>query len=235
MDDGLIESFVGQAMLMLERAADPGRAPEMAAYMKTKMPFWGVQTKERDRIVRALKRAHPIEDAETYEGVVRALWQGTKREDKYIAVRVARAYPRFVSAEMLKLYEELVREGAWWDFVDEIAIHLVGGVIEESPNDTLAMMDQWLHDDDMWIRRTALLCQLKRKERTDDERLFAYCAARMREDEFFIRKAIGWALREYSKTAPQSVAAFVNARRGDLSGLSFREATKVLRKRGWTF
>jgi 3-methyladenine DNA glycosylase AlkD len=232
MDEELIEALVEDAERLLSAAADPSKAPEMAAYMKTEMPFWGVQAKARDAIVARLKRDHPITDGDTYEGAVRALWAGERREDRYVAVRLARAHARFVTLERLGLYEELVREGAWWDFVDEIAINLVGALARSHPGEVLPIMDAWVEDDFMWIRRAGLLSQLKSKAATDADRLFAHCDALLGEEEFFIRKAIGWALREYSRTAPDDVADYLTRRKSRLSGLSYREGARLLKKAG---
>ena len=126
----------------------------------------------------------------------------------------------------------MIREGAWWDFVDAIAAHLVGEAVIKDPHRGFALMDQWIDDPDMWIRRSAIICQLTLKERTDQERLFDYCRSRCHESEFFIRKAIGWALRQHSYIAPQAVKGFLLANRERLSGLSYREGAKRLIKQG---
>jgi 3-methyladenine DNA glycosylase AlkD len=122
----------------------------------------------------------------------------------------------------------MIVEGAWWDFVDDIAIRLVGMVLLDDRERMHPKLDRWIDDPNMWIRRTAILSQIKHRDRTDQDQLFGYCLKRADEKEFFIRKAIGWALREYAKTEPDAVREFALNHRDQLSGLSFREATKHL-------
>ncbi|MFP4600367.1 MAG: DNA alkylation repair protein [Persicimonas sp.] len=213
---------------MLAERADAEKAAKMAEYMKTEMPFYGVQAKPRDEIVRAVGRDIALDSREDYQALVLALWQQPHREENNIAIRLARRFSAFINFESLSLYERLIREGAWWDFVDEIAGHLVGRVLAKAPDKTWPVLDRWVEDDDMWIRRTALLAQKRQKDKTDQDRLFRYCLACADEDEFFIRKAIGWALREYSYVAPDAVRGFVDDHRDRFSGLTIREATKRL-------
>ncbi|MCA9557277.1 MAG: DNA alkylation repair protein [Myxococcales bacterium] len=223
MADPLLDFVVSR----LQAQADPERAPAMAAYMKTDMPFFGVAATPRRKVGRASVRAFAPADRADYEAKVACLWGHTHRETKYVAVQFA-AQKRFVDAASLPLYRRLVVEGAWWDFVDEIAAHLVGGALAEAPDVVFPVLDRWIEDDVMWLRRTAILAQLRMGERTDAARLFRYCRARMHETEFFVRKAIGWALRQYASVDPEAVRAFVEAEKGSLSGLSYREATKHL-------
>lgn len=204
----------------------------MAAYMKTEMPFYGVQSGDRKVIARELRQRFPIDDRDAYEASVRELWGLEHREEKYLAIAVARSAKAYVDPESLPLYEHMIREGAWWDFVDEIAVHLVGKVLLAHPEQTWPLIHQWIDDDDMWIRRTAILCQNRHKADTDSEALFDFCARRAHESEFFIRKAIGWALREYSYTEPEAVRGFIEEHREQLSGLSIREGSKVLVRKG---
>ncbi len=216
----------------LETAADPAKAGPMAAYMKTSMPFFGVQKPERVRIVReALRRFRPA-SRRSYEASVRALWSRPHREEKYAAIAVAIGVDELVAPASLGLYERLIRAGAWWDFVDDVAIRLVGRVLREHRESTKPLMEAWIDDDDMWIRRSALISQITHEDDTDHRTLFRHCRRRASETEFFIRKAIGWALRDYSYAAPDRVAAFLIANRERLSGLSFREGAKALRRVG---
>ena len=213
---------------LLAGRADPEKAEKMASYMKTEMPFYGVQASPRDEIIREVKAQIEVENHEDYKALVLALWNRPHREEKYIAVRLARRFSEFIDTRSLPLYEKLVREGAWWDFVDEIAGHLVGGVLDTEPEKTWPVLDEWIEDDLLWIRRTALLAQKRRKERTDEERLFRYCLACADDEEFFIRKAIGWALREYSYIDPDGVRQFLDDHKDRFSALTIREASKRL-------
>ena len=219
-----------QSRLAPLACAENARA--MAAYMKSEMPFYGVKTPDRRPISREAVRRFPPEDRQAYERGVLALWRLPHREEKYAAIAYARGFRAHIGLASLPLYERFVREGRWWDFIDEIAAHLVGKVLLDHRDDVRPLMDRWVADDDMWIRRTAILSQLRHKQRTDAERLFAYCLARAHEKEFFIRKAIGWALREYSYAAPEAVRDFIVAHRDELSPLSVREGAKRLAREG---
>ena len=210
----------------LAAVADPSKANGMQAYMKTDMPFYGVQKPGREVILRELVAIFSPDDREEYEELVLSLWGLPHREEKYLALGVARHFGEFVTPSSLLLYRRLIVEGAWWDFVDEVATKLIRRLVVEHPDRTWPLVDEWIDDDDIWLRRTAILCQIGAKERTDAERLFDFCARRAFEKEFFIRKAIGWALREHARTDPEAVAHFVTEYRHQLSGVSYREATK---------
>ena len=212
----------------LAGVGDPQRAADMARYMKTDMPFYGVPRPERTKIYREMRRRFPIGSRAEYLAAVQALWAMPHREEKYCAIRLAVDHPRYVTIGTVPLYRQMIIGGGWWDFVDDIAARLVGKVLLDDRTRMQPKLDRWIDDPNMWIRRTAILSQLKHKAATDQDQLFAYCLKRADEKEFFIRKAIGWALREYAKTEPDGVRAFALEHRQRLSGLSFREATKHL-------
>jgi 3-methyladenine DNA glycosylase AlkD len=225
---GRSDDIVQFVQSSLKRMADPAKAPAMAAYMKTEQPFYGVQTPDRTPVARELKaRFAPRDHREYLEGVL-ALWRLPHREERYLAIAHARAHREHITMQSIPLYERMVREGAWWDFVDEIAAHLVGTVLLADRSRMRGRIERWVDDKDMWIRRTALLAHLRHKNETDREQLFDHCLRRAAVKEFFIRKAIGWALREYAKTNPAAVRGFVKAHRNELSPLSVAEASKHL-------
>jgi 3-methyladenine DNA glycosylase AlkD len=209
-------------------AADPDKAGAMAAYLKTDMPFYGVQKAGRVPILRAVKDHFPPLNRDDYRTAVLALWAQPHREEKYLAIGYARIFPRFVTLSNVPLYRRMIVEGAWWDLVDGIATNLVGDVLLNQREAMTPKNRAWIDDRDMWLRRTAIICQIGHKDATDADLLFEACERRMAETEFFIRKAIGWALRDYARTAPESVRRFVIEYRDQMSGLSYREATKHL-------
>lgn len=210
----------------LTEAANPEKADGMQAYMKTDMPFYGVQKPGRVKIMREIKTRFPPQDRDEYEALALALWGLPHREEKYLAQGVAVTFKQFMVPESLGMYKQFIVEGAWWDFVDETATHMIRELLLNDPAETWPTVDRWIDDEDMWLRRTAIICQVGAKEQTDAVRLFRFCESRMHEKEFFIPKAIGWALREYAKTDARAVAEFAKTHRSELSGLSFREATK---------
>lgn len=198
----------------------------MQAYMKTDMPFYGVQKPGRVAIFGHLRSTFGPPSREEYEVLATSLWELPHREEKYLAQAVAAGFRRFIVPDSIPLYRRFIVEGAWWDFVDETATHMIRPLVIDYPAETWSVVDRWIDDDDMWLRRTAILCQVGAKDRTEVDRLFRFCSSRAHETEFFIRKAIGWALRDYARTDPEAVAGFVTEHRQQLSGLSFREATK---------
>jgi 3-methyladenine DNA glycosylase AlkD len=217
----------------LRAAADPAKAGPMAAYLKTDMPFYGVQKGERIPIYREMKKRFAPATRKEYEEVVLALWGLPHREEKYTAIEYANQSKKYITPGSLSLFERLIREGAWWDLVDGVAIHMVGQILLHNREKIRPVMEAWVEDEDMWIRRTALIAHIGHKEETDEAQLFDHCLRRSSEKEFFIRKAIGWTLREYSYTAPSAVKDFLISNRETLSGLSFREGSKQLVRAGF--
>jgi 3-methyladenine DNA glycosylase AlkD len=224
------DNFIEYARNELAKNHDGRKAREMAAYMKTDMPFYGVSAPMRDEIMREALRRHPIASINDLERVASSFWSLPHREEKAIATRLLHVRKKWISLDLLPLYERMIREGAWWDLVDEIATHVMGALWLAHPEIIAPLMDRWIEDEDLWIRRTAIIGQLKNKKRTDETRLFAYCRRCAPETDFFIRKAIGWALREYSKTSPDAVSDFIDSDGDRLSPLSLREAKKYLPK-----
>ena len=216
----------------LRRLADPAKAPAMAAYMKTAQAFYGVPSPQRATIFSEMRRRFAPADQKSYARNVLALWKLPHREERYSAIAYARQYPQFVTPASMPLYERMIREGAWWDFVDEIAVNLTGTVLLKYRDESRVTVERWIDDRDMWIRRTALISHLKHKAETDADQLFDHCLRRAHETEFFIRKAIGWALREYSKTEPRAVKSFLTKNRKRLSNLSYAEGSKHLARAG---
>ncbi len=225
VDVEMLVEFVADRLV---EAADPNKAGPMAAYLKTDMPFYGVQKAGRVPVLRDAVKQFPPTDRSDYRGAVLALWNQPHREEKYLAIGYARSFPQFVTLSSVPLYRRMIVEGAWWDLVDETAIHLVGDVLRRQRDRMTPKVETWIDDRDMWLRRTSILAQIGHKDATDARLLFDACERRMHETEFFIRKAIGWALRDYAKTNPDAVTAFVVEHRDELSGLSYREATKHL-------
>ena len=223
-----VRAAVAFAAEGLAAVADPGAAAAMARYMKTDMPFYGVKTPERRPIAAELARRWVPATHGEYEALVIGLWRQPHREEKYLAIGLAERHKRFITVEAVSLYRRLIVEGAWWDLVDGVAADLVGRVLLEHRTEITPIIRSWLDDEDVWLRRSAIISQLQHKASTDAALLFECCARRADEKEFFIRKAIGWALRQYARTDPGAVRRFV-AERGDrLSGLSRREAMRHL-------
>lgn len=200
--------------------ADAKRAAPMRAYMREQFPFLGLMRKTRDELDKTIDVDEDVLD------VARACWSLPEREYQYFGMKLLRKHAKKLDASAIELLKELITTKSWWDTVDELAINVVGPMVTSHP--TLKQtMDAWSRSEDLWLARTAILHQNKYRTRTDAARLFRYCAARAGEKDFFMRKAIGWALREYSATAPAAVRAFV-AEHPELSPLSVREALRKI-------
>jgi 3-methyladenine DNA glycosylase AlkD len=217
----------------LMTAGDAARASAQQAYMKSSMPYAGVPMSNVRSIARDVLGALALDEADAWADTIRAIWRGAQvREERYAAIVLARL-PRHRAHRTpaaLPLYEELIVTGAWWDFVDEIAVHLVGELLSAHPKPVTKTLTVWSRDDDLWKRRTAIIAQLGFKDATDADSLFRWIEPSLASKEFFLRKAIGWALREYSKTAPDVVRRYVAEHADELSPLSRREALKVLER-----
>lgn len=226
------QDLVGFVARELRACADARKAAGMAAYMKTDMPHYGVQKPDRVPVVREAIKRFGATGRTALERRVRALWKQPHREEKYVAIQMAVCQPELITSKSLPFYRRLIVEGAWWDFVDDVAIRLVGAALLRERAVVRPVLDTWLDGPDLWLRRTVIISQIKHKEQTDWRQLFADCLRRAHEREFFVAKAIGWALREYSKTAPERVSKFLLRHRDQLAPLSFREGSKVLVRAG---
>lgn len=226
------KALVRHVQTRLGDLADTEKAVEMAAYMKTEMPFYGVQKPDRLPIIRELRDNFAPSSQDEYEAAVLALWKLKHREEKYMAINYAGLFKPFVTPDSMPLYERLIREGQWWDFVDSISSDMLGRVLLNYPDKARPIIERYSDDEDFWIRRAALLAHLPHKKQTSHKHLFAYCKKMAHEKEFFIRKAIGWILREYSKSEPERVLKFMRENKSKLSPLTLREGAKHLAKHG---
>jgi 3-methyladenine DNA glycosylase AlkD len=227
--------LVNELRKTLQSCADPVKAGPMQAYMKSPMPFLGIQTPRLRTACRTVFARFPLESPAAWQAVLEVLWRSAQyREERYAAIELAgyKAYRHFETMASFPLYEEMITTGAWWDYVDPIAAHRVGALLYLYPSRMKIQMRLWARDDNIWKRRTAILCQLTFKHETDVKLLYECIEPSLREREFFLRKAIGWALRQYARVDPEEVIRYVKAHRKDLSLLSQREALKAVLKAG---
>jgi len=218
----------------LEAVAEPARAPAMQAYMKSAMPYLGVATVPRRAALKPILAPLAWSDAAVWRTDVLDLWRHAEfREERYAALELCalKAARPFQRIDALPMYEEMIVTGAWWDHVDEIAGHRLWDLLR---NDRAAMTTQmrgWSTDPNMWKRRASIICQLPAKRETDLDLLYACIEPSIGSTEFFLRKGIGWALRQYAWTDPDEIARYVAANESRLSGLTKREALKNAGKR----
>lgn len=216
----------------LRTGADPERAVGQQRYMKSAMPFLGLTSPDRRRLVGPVIADPALRCAgrPAFEGAVRALWDRAEfREERYAALDLIRhrAYRSWRDPDLMPLVEHLVVTGAWWDLVDETS-SVVGEVLRIDPEGEGLRMRDWSERQSLWLRRAAITSQLKHRDHTDTDLLEAVIEPNLDDHEFFVRKAIGWALRQYARTDPVWVQAFVDRHTHRISGLSRREALKHL-------
>lgn len=229
-------AYVDDLRQLLESAADPVQAPQMSKYMRHRFEYLGLKTPVRRKLASAIIRELASDpDITVAMEVVDDLWAQPEREFQYVGVDlVAKMKDRF-TAEHFHWLAGLVVKKSWWDTVDALAV-VIGHVALDRPT-LWEQIELWSHDTGlidtdsesaMWLARCSILQQMRYRERTDEDVLFERCTRRSADSDFFIRKAIGWALREYAKTEPNSVWRYVEDHRRQLSNLSVREATKHL-------
>ena len=208
----------------LRGSADPGRAPQMQAYMKSAMPYLGVAVPVVRKLTAVALQPYPLSVADLRDTAAE-FWQSAEfREERYAAIGLTRSALARGSLDMLELLREMMVGGAWWDFVDEIS-HSIGDLLLAHPAVMGETLRRWSTDEVFWLRRSAIIAQLGHKARTDTDLLMAVIEPNLGEREFFIRKAIGWALRDYSRVDPEWVLDFVD-RHDSISPLSRREAIR---------
>ncbi|MDR1432466.1 MAG: DNA alkylation repair protein [Propionibacteriaceae bacterium] len=218
-----MDEFVTELRAALGAHGDPKRAAGQQAYMKSLLPYRGLAMPTVRKIVRESVKRRPL-DLEAVARISRKLWDEAEyREERYVSIELTALPPGSGKLELVALHEYRARTGAWWDFVDSIA-HQIAALHDAHPAQTAQIVRGWSQADTFWLRRLAIISQLGRKERTDTALLGEVIGRNAGDKEFFIRKAIGWALREYARTDPDWVRDFTGA--AHLSPLSRREALK---------
>jgi 3-methyladenine DNA glycosylase AlkD len=207
----------------LRKASNEEEAKGMRRYMREQFDFFGIKAPHRREITAPLFLASPPKDAAELETIVRELWQQPFREVQYAACDYLYQYRSMLAARHLAFLRHLIITRSWWDTVDSLATRSLGDLTLRY-SQVRSSMDKWVRDPNLWIRRSALLYQLKFRDLTDWPRLRQYCEVTSKEEDFFIRKAIGWSLREYAKVNSAEVKRFVSAT--DFSSLTVREALK---------
>jgi 3-methyladenine DNA glycosylase AlkD len=213
---------------LFEMHANPERAIKMRAYMKDQFDYLGLPSPLRKDLAKQFYSEYGYPAAEQLESVVIACWHFPQREYKYFAMELMVRMRKKAGHDAIHLYEDLITDGCWWDTIDGIAPSLVGYHFLQYPEERITYINKWIESDNIWLQRSCILFQLKYKSDTDTRLLSSIILKLKDSKEFFIRKAIGWILREYSKTDPGFVVRFIQS--NELSGLSHREAVKWLER-----
>lgn len=202
----------------------------MKKYMKNQFEFYGIKSPIRKELSKPFLKKENLPQIEEINEIIKEFWNEPQRELQYFGMELLSKYSKLLPNDVFHLFEFMITTKSWWDSIDYIAAILVGNHFKLHPELKDSIGVEWNNSDNMWLNRTSILFQLKYKSLTDEKMLFQFILKHASSTQFFHRKAIGWALREYSKTNPKSVINFVIENENKLSGLSKREALKVINK-----
>jgi len=220
-----MHKYVRSLKELFEKNANPADAAPMKKYMREQFEYLGIKTPERKALHKDFIKEHGLPPLKDLDRIVRDLWSLPQREFQYTAVGLLSKMEKQLEADFMPTIEFLITHKSWWDTVDSLAGDIVGAQFKRHTKAGEKYLKKWRKSDNFWLRRTTLLFQLGYKTETDFELLCEIIEENLGSDEFFINKAIGWALRQYAWTEPKKVRAYVKATDG-LSPLSRREALK---------
>ena len=221
-----MNTYINTLQLAFKASANPKIAQGQQAYMKNKFAFFGIKTPERRQIQQPFLVKNYLPPKKELNQLLTTLWNKNKREYQYFAQELVFKYANDFEQKDIELLEFMIVNKSWWDTVDFIATKLVGNYFKQFPKERDATIEQWLASDNIWLQRTTLLFQLKYKDGLDTVLLANSINTLLGSKEFFINKAIGWILREYSKTNPAWVIDFAN--KTALSNLSRKEGFRLI-------
>ena len=222
-----MHNYIKQLVEIFQQNANPKNAEPMSKYMKNLFPYLGIKTPERRELLKHFFKEHGFPEISDLKQIITDLWELPEREFQYCAVGLLNKFKEKLDKDIIDLYEYLITTKSWWDTVDGIAIWLVGSLFKKYPEMIKHYTEKWLNSGNIWLQRTVILFQLNYKDKTDEMLLGTSIMKLAGSKEFFIQKAIGLALREYSKTDAQAVINFV--KNNELAPLSKREALKWLK------
>jgi len=205
--------------------ANPAQAVPMKRYMRDQFEYLGIKTPQREALANKFIKENGLPPIAQLDTILRDLWSLPQREFQYTATNILGRFENKLEAEFITTIEYLLVTKSWWDTVDVLAGHAIGTQFKRFPAVKAKYLKKWRKSDNFWLRRTTLLFQLGYKKETDFDLLCELVYENLGSDEFFINKAIGWALRQYAWTDPKPVKKFVKATK-ELHPLSRREALK---------
>jgi len=221
-------AYVQEIMNVFSQQADLDYAKWSKAYLRNQFEFIGIRAPIRRKFIKQVIKEHGLPKADELKHIVYSLWDLPEREYQQAALDLLEIGKRNLTAEDMSWLSTLIVKKSWWETVDVLAPRIFGHMFLKNPELVSIYPDKWIEDENFWLQRSAIIYQLKYKEKTDEQRLYRYILRRAGSEEFFIQKAIGWALREYAKTEPEHVRDFVS--KHTLKPLSKREALKHLSK-----
>ena len=219
--------FINTLEIEFEKHKNAKIALEQKAYMRHQFQFYGLKATVRREIQKPFFIKEYLPQKSEIEHIIKTLWEKPEREYQHFAQELAFKYVKQLELKDINLFEFMVTNKSWWDTVDFIANKLMGEYFKTFPNQKEKYVTKWLKSNNIWLQRSALLFQLKYKNKIDTVLLSSTINSLLNSKEFFINKAIGWVLREYSRTNPNWVIEFVN--NTELSTLSKKEALRLLK------
>lgn len=225
-----MNTFLVDLVPVMEQQANPSLAKPMESYMRNQFSYLGIRSPAMAEIHRKFFASHPLPAVNELPEILKELWQLPHREYQYFAVGLLRRMAEMLPEDFIEPIENMIIQKSWWDTVDSIAGGAVGIHFRHHPHLAGSVLPIWRSSSNMWLRRTVLLHQLGYKKQTNIQLLFAVIEENLGSKEFFINKAIGWSLRELSKSDPTAVIEFVNST--PLNPLSKKEALKWLERKG---
>lgn len=221
-----MQTILNDLLETLEQESNPTKAIEMAAYMKNHFAFYGIPTPQRRVISKAFFKLYTPQTTQEIIETATFLWHQPKRECHYIAIELLECHKKKFDENSIKLYEKFTITNSWWDSVDSICSNLLDYYFKKFPHQLIPVTRKWNNQKNIWLQRNSIMCQKFFKTKTNTEMLSTYILNCASSKEFFIQKAIGWALREYAKTNPTWVLNFSQQYKNQLSPLSYKEAIR---------
>lgn len=211
-----------------EANADPEQALPMKAYMRNKFAFYGIKSPARKVFFKQSFKQKELPIGESLKAFCKACYDRPQREWHYLSCVILQHQRRKLDTSFIDFTAEQIQQNSWWDTVDILAPHIAGYLFEKYPSFREAVSQRWIASNNIWLQRSAILFQLNYREKTDADLLFKYILQRKDSKEFFVQKAAGWALREYSKLNGRAVKEFVGE--NELPALTTREGLKWMKR-----
>ena len=221
-----MDNLVEQLEVKFLQKGNPAVALQQKKYMRNQFEFFGIQSADRREIQKLLFTPEHLPAKNELGSTINRLWLKPQREFQYFAQEMAYKFHKQLELADISLYENMVTTKSWWDTVDYIASRLMGEYFASFPEQRKPFIQKWVTSDNLWLKRSALIFQLNYKQQTDEVLLAATIHSLLPSSEFFICKAIGWVLRNYSKVNPEWVLQFVA--QTSLPPLSKKEATRLI-------
>lgn len=223
------EKFLSKVIDRFSASRNPDNARQMKAYMRDKFAFFGIRSPDRKKLQREILQTCGMPRIDEIPGICYYLWNIPEREAQYFAMDILDRSIKKMPGESIQLLEKLVIHKSWWDTIDGLAANIIGKYFTLFPEQIIPVTRSWMDSGNIWLQRSCLLFQLRYRQDTDLPLMYSFIEELTSHDDFFIRKAIGWVLREYSKTDPEEVIRYVNT--VTLNPLSRKEALKVIERK----